>query len=449
MDTLLKFIEDVNAQMGIELPAQWRSLPEVEIARRFLSGINRYFFQTREDLGKTVFQGEELQYFSAFHKYWERNHQAILNVHIARDQARVAARALSAAVRKYGDGILNVTHETRGLHPESVAQVRFFTANQDFRQPPENQFDKYLEDPTRFDPSEIKKDPAAFLRFLGMTRLSQTDKRMDFARNAAEFLLEKGISAFEIADFFGQDAIQIRNGLVNAPNIGYGLKKANMFIRDMVELGVWTKIQHFDQIDVASDINTMKLALRTRILQTDIPLLSSFLDIFCYQYTHIDEMSAKAWRAVWEEWKIIDPETAPRSPSLMDFLLYRIGREYCKDNLFEYHCEAGHSFYHFGKRLRKCRVCPPSNRADAFPINRFLPCQVDENDLPRENGVLLLSDSNLLRVFDGVCIFESVCQPKSAEFSPLDPPKSISIKGRTGWTSSYAYEERGGGGMMG
>ena len=35
---------------------------------------------------------------------------------------------------------------------------------------------------------------------------------------------------------------------------------------------------NFDKIDVASDINTMKVAFRTRILKTEIPLVSSFLD---------------------------------------------------------------------------------------------------------------------------------------------------------------------------
>jgi len=217
----------------------------------------------------------------------------------------------------------------------------------------------------------------------------------------------------------------------------------------MVELDVWPDLEHFDKVDVASDINTMKIALRTRILQTDIPLLSSFLDIFCYQYGYIDEMSAKAWRTVWQEWQTLDAGTAPRSPCLMDFLLYRVGREYCKDNLVTYRCEIGHTFYHFGARLRKCRVCNRKERSSAFPIARQLPCQVSVENLPRENGGLLLSASNLLYTFDGVCIFEDVCQPKTEAFRQLDPPKSISIKGRTSWTSAYANRERGGGGMMG
>lgn len=449
MEDFVQFIEDINAQIGINMPQRWQILPNIEIAQRFLRGINQYFFQTYKELGKTSFQGEELQYFSAFHKFWEGNYEAILNARINRQQARLTALALSSAIQKYGAEILNVTHETRGLSPQAIAQVRFFTANQDFREPPENQFDKYLDDPTRFDAREIADNPVEYLRFLGMTRLSQTDKRLDFARNAAKFLLHNDITAFEIAQSLDNDAIKVRNVLINTPNIGYGLKKANMFIRDMVELGVWPGLRYFEQIDVASDINTMKLALRTRILQTDIPLLSSFLDIFCHQYGYIDAMSAKAWRAVWEEWQIVDAATAPRSPCLMDFLLYRIGREYCKNNLFEYRCEAGHTFYHFGARLRKCRVCHRSHRANVLPVKRYLPCQVDAGKLPRESGRLLLSNNNLLHTFNGTCIFEKACQSKTDLFRPLDPPKSISIKGRTSWTSAYSDRERGGGGMMG
>lgn len=32
-----------------------------------------------------------------------------------------------------------------------------------------------------------------------------------------------------------------------------------MFIRDMVVLGVWNRVKGFDDIDVASDVNTIKL----------------------------------------------------------------------------------------------------------------------------------------------------------------------------------------------
>ncbi len=67
------------------------------------------------------------------------------------------------------------------------------------------------------------------------------------------------------------------------------------------------------------------------------------------------------------------------------------------------------------------------------PLVHILPCQAEVEDLPRDEGVLLLPENNLLRTFEGVCIFENVCQPKSEAFRLLDPPKSISIKGQTSW----------------
>lgn len=445
MDDLLKFINEINKRIGISLPKNWQTLESAEVAKRFISGINEYFFQTYDGIGVTEFQGEQHQYFSEFHKFWEAHHEQILNAKIDRQKATVAAKCLSNAIAKFGSGILHLRHETHGLPAKAIAQVRFFTANQDFREPPEQQFEKYLADKTRFEARVIEQDPADFLRFLGLTRLSQTDKRLDFAKNAAKFLLSNNIHAVEIAKTFGNNATEIRKGLVGAKNIGYGAKKANMFIRDMVELDVWPGLSHYDEIDVASDINTMKVALRAGILHTDIPLLSSFLDVFCHQYSYIDETSAKAWRAVWEEWSKLDSRTAPRSPCVMDFLLYRIGREYCKDMLVEYRCTNGHRFFYFGGQIRKCRTC----LAKVLQVSKRLPCQADVSELPREDGTLLLKAENLLSTFGGVCIFEPTCKPKEPSFVALDPPKSISVKGQTSWTNSTADRKRGGGGMMG
>lgn len=448
--SLKQFIEDINRHIGIQLPDSWARMSEVQLARHFLVRFNGYFYQSHEGIGSTTFNGEDLQYFSEFHRFWEARHKEILNVRIDEAQARLAARALDSAIARYGDAILKVIHETHGLRPQAVAELRFLTANQDFRRPPEDQFGKYLDDPARFDAQEVADDPNGFLRFLGMTRLSQTDKRLDFARNAARFLMQLEITSFEIAAYFKGDAVLIRDALVNQPNMGYGLKKANMFIRDMVELRVWPTLRRFDGLDVASDINTMKLALRTRVLGTDMPLLSSFLDIFCYQYSHIDEMSANSWRRVWEEWQTVSPATVPSSPCRLDFLLYRIGRDYCDESVVRYACDAGHTFYHFGAAVRICRVCrAEGHRVPAHARERMLPCQLASQDLPREEGELLLRDSNLLKTFGGVCILEPVCQPKTSAFHLLNPPKSISIKGQTSWTNSHAYRGRGGGGMMG
>jgi len=138
--------------------------------------------------------------------------------------------------------------------------------------------------------------------------------------------------------------------------------------------------------------------------------------------------------------------TVPNAPCMIDFLPYRIGRQYCSEKLVEFACERGHRFYYFGAKLKLCPDC----RGTLTLIRRLIPCQVDKKLLPRdEAGILRLDESNLLRTFDGLCIFESACSPKANTFRKYSPPKSISIIGRTGWTDSYANKEEGGGGMMG
>lgn len=450
MTSILSFIAEVNRKIGISLPRSWPQRDEIEIARCFIEKLNEYFFQTRAGIGTThALDDEEFQYFSEFHKFWESHHREILNARFSEPQIAEAAYSLHSAVNIYGPSILelNITKETGGLAPEAIAQVRFLTANQDWREPPENPWAKYLEDPTIYDASEVGDDPSTFLKELGVTRLSQSDKRLDFARNAARFLLERDITAYEFAEICNYDALRIRDSLVEQPNMGYGLKKANMFVRDMYVLKVWPNLTNLETIDVASDVNTMKLALRTRILKTDIPLVSSFLDIFCYQYEYMSGASATAWRAVWDKWRQLNPETAPASPCLMDFLLYSIGRDYCSDIAVLYQCQAdnSHHFWHFGGRLRRCRFC----RSEVARVEACLPCQVPTAELPRQtSGQLMLKEENLLFRFNGVCIFEPVCKPKSDVFRKLSPPMSISIKGRTGWTQSYSYRGQGGGGMM-
>jgi len=443
------FIESTLQESGIELLKKWRYIDDISFIRKFAHLISQFYYFGFNDYNKDNIYAIYSSKFNEFHKYWEANHRQLLDPKIDKQKAKLAAQALIAAKKKYGDSIFKLIKETHGLPPETIAKVRFFTANQDFREPPENQFEKYFEDDTIFSPEIIIKDPEGYLRFMGFTDLSQTDKRIDFAKNAARFLIEKDIEPFAIASYFDNDALKIRSALIESRNTGYGNKKTNMFIRDMVELNVWKNLKNLDKIDVASDTNVMKLALRIGILQTAIPILSSFLDIFCYQYEYIDEYSTKAWRTVWEQWMEISISTAPKSPCNIDYLLYRIGREYCKNTFFEYECDKAHRFYHFNRRIGICRICRKNgDNVKATPIRSLLPCQIDNALLPRENNILLLPSNNLLSIFEGKCIFEDVCFPKSKDFELLDPPKSISIKGRTGWTSAYADKKRGGGGLM-
>jgi len=45
----------------------------------------------------------------------------------------------------------------------------------------------------------------------------------------------------------------------------------------MADLNVWTYKKNIEEINVMSDKNTMRIALRTGILQFRIPLLASYL----------------------------------------------------------------------------------------------------------------------------------------------------------------------------
>lgn len=137
-------------------------------------------------------------------------------------------------------------------------QVRFFAANQDFPEPPEDQFGKCLEDHMQFDARPIAADPASRLSFFGMTRLSQSDKRLDYAKHAAEFLLERKIESYGVAGRYGNDAEKIRQSFLADVGMGYGRKKTDMLIRDMAALGVWPNLSNMQVIDVAGDRNTMK-----------------------------------------------------------------------------------------------------------------------------------------------------------------------------------------------
>jgi len=276
--------------------------------------------------------------------------------------------------------------------------------------------------------------------------LSQNDKRVKYAKIAAEILINLSIEPFELFSYFKNDVLQIRNYLINNRGSGFGNKKTDMFLRDMIVLKIWKNPVNFDKINVASDINTVKVALRTGILKTEIPLLSSFLDIFCYQYGLIDEMNALAWRKVWEIWKEIFPNTSLESPCLIDYFVYRIiGKEFCKESLYIFKCESGeHLFKWHSSRNKSCQIC---RKHKAFIIDKILPCMDKEGYVSIEKNKFVFGDSALL---PGIkeCPFTKVCQPMSDKFKKLNPPKSISILGQTGWESARTNSDEGGGGLM-
>ena len=191
-----------------------------------------------------------------------------------------------------------------------------------------------------------------------MGTLSQNDKRINYAKNISGFLLAHDCSPYEIINKYNRDVYSLRNAMI-ACNAGYGNKKADMFIRDMVVLGIWMNVTGFENINVASDINTIKIALRTGIIKTEIPLVSSFLDIFCYQYSYIDDMNAKAWRRVWEIWNNKYPNEQIASPCLLDYFVYNVvGRQFCKESLSIFKGDnCGHIFRWHSGQNKTCQVC--------------------------------------------------------------------------------------------
>jgi hypothetical protein len=470
---------------------------DIEKIRESLLVINKYFFNNYPEIGKTYIEewDYKTEYFSDFHILWEEKAEEILAPEINDEKCRSAANVLHRIRQNFGDAPFLNPINLLNLDHANIALVRFLTANQDFRgsRNTEDFFRLFIDSPAVFDLNRIYENPSNFLNGIGITDLSQNDKREKFAKTAANFLLEKDIDAFGIGKYFNNDALAIKDALINTIGMGYGNKKADMFLRDMIVWGIWPNLASIDQINVASDINTIKVALRAGIIKTKLsPLLSSFLDIFCHQYSTIDLWVSKAWRRVWELWRDNNPTTAPFGPSFMDFFLYRIiGKDFCQENLYEFQgINCGHTFFWHSsrnkaclvcqnlyrnnfvsfeendgevyaicnkhriehrykvenRRKKKCQICENINNG-AVVINTFLPCTKDEGYIAISNSEFVRGENSVLPNIT-VCPFSDVCLPMSTEFKKLNPPKSISILGRTGWESAKTNIENGGGGLM-
>lgn len=421
----------------------------IEQAREVVKQINEFLYCTNPDETEKIEAfGNVWNYISDFHKYWEEKHQQILDCQIDEMQCEKVADALhDVYIRTRGKAFKDI-YDTCGLTNEEICLVRMLTANQDFRGSRDfNDLAKtYDADPSIFDVDSIAKDPATFIKAIGLTNLSQNDKRISYARNIANFISNYNCSPFEIITKFSNNVYELRNALINCNSAGYGNKKADMFIRDMVVLGVWKGIQGFENIDVASDINTIKVALRTGIIKTAIPLVSSFLDIFCHQYAYIDKINADAWRRVWSIWRNKYPNEALSSPCLIDYFVYGVvEKQFCKEILVLYRCEQhSHEFYWHTTRNTICQTCynEKQERLPANVVSKMLPCCSDE-------GKIAILKTNYVKSqpqdekFEQ-CPFKNIC----GENKRLMPPKSISILGQTGWTTAYTERGIGGGGLM-
>lgn len=423
---------------------------EVSDARAIVSELNRFLYTNYDGIGTTHELDMDLEFVSDFHKYWKEHYKEILNPSIDDEKCSLVADALHDVFSDSPEAFFEL-YDTCGLSKEDVCRVRFFSAPQDFRG--SRDFSKlakiFKSDPSIFSCQHVYDDPEGFLSEIKVTGLSQNDKRVRYAKTCASFLLDKGIEPHEMLDYYDGDLVELRKALIETIGMGFGNKKTDMFLRDMAVHEVWIDYRGFDRLDVASDINTMKVALRTGILKTAIPLVSSFIDIFCYQYVYMDEMNAAAWRRVWEIWSERYPNESVTSPCMIDYFVYRIiGRECCGDKFALFRGDdCNHVFHWHSARNRSCQICYAKNgeRKPARLIGKLYPCMCDDEKLFYENKIA--KDYPYLRKLQG-CPFAIACKPRDDGFIMLQPPKSISILGRTGWITAYAHDGVGGGGLQ-
>lgn len=420
----------------------------IEDARSVVRNLNNYLYANYEGIGETSELNRKFEFFSDFHRFWKENYEKILDCKINDLQCERVADVLHRIYEVSQGRVFERIYDTCGLDKQDVCRIRFLTANQDFRG--SLRFDKlakiYLADNSIFDEELINEDPAKFIREINVSDKSQNDKRNQFAKKISQFLLDKRCEPYELIDIYKRDIYALRSDLINCEGAGYGNKKTDMFLRDMVVLSVWDQVRGFDKLDVASDVNTIKVALRTGIIETAIPLVSSFLDIFCYQYGHIEMMNAKAWRRVWEIWKEKYPAECVASPCMIDYFVYDvIGRQLCRETLCEFECvKEAHRFKWHSSRNKTCQVCYKQGKkgVGAKLVKKIMPCTDDE-------GYVAFAHSECAKLLGGKgeikgCPFSQVC----GESRVLLPPKSISILGQTGWSNAYTRRNVGGGGLM-
>ena len=399
MSAFVKFLKKITDALGLEFEVgKIKGEEEYEIAANILSEINKFLYQKKATLPP--------EYISEFHKYWEKNHEKVLSPKVNPTGECLAIAKVLEGI--YRDNAIKVQLDTLDLTREEIANVRFFTAIQDFNidvHARSNPFEFYRRHPDCFKPEKVKSNDLLIdelLNFLGAQ--SQRDKRKPWMLNSARLLVEKyDSSAYKINEVHNGNVAEIVKALTTEERYGFSIKKAHMFLRDMADLGVWKYNRNIEKLDVMSDKNTMRVALRAGILQFRIPLLASFLDVFCYQYSLVDSLNREAWRTVWEEWDRISNNHRPPTPASMDYLIFRLGKIACRPNR---------------------RFCPPEEEVTAKKLESLIP-----------------QDRLIFRA-DRYCIFTDVCQ---LERKMLNAPHSISIEGRTGWKSGKTTEGGGGG----
>ncbi|WP_051635191.1 hypothetical protein [Selenomonas sp. ND2010] len=439
MSELKDFIEAIAS-----IAAQGNVDENINLARQTVKELNRFLYNTHDGIGTTYELAKNRAYISDFHKYWHKHHKEILNLQIDESSCTLVADVLHSVFIRTSGKAFGYVYDRCGLSDEEVCHVRFLTANQDFRG--SRSFAElaaiYKRTPDIFNLKSISNNPQQFLNAINVSSLSQTDKRITFAKSIANFVLSKNTTPYQLIDLYNRDLVALKNALINERGTGFKEKKANMFIRDMYVHGVWDNVTGIEQINVPSDINTMQVAMRTGIVKSSIPLLSSFMDMFSYQYDEVDKIVAEAWKRVWEIWCANYPkEECLESPVLLDYFIYNtVGKEFCKNSLYLYECAEDHHFSSLSSNIKLCPICKeestakrkalPRNQRGAVPIlktpcihRNVLPCTHPDGHIAIEQTTFYQKHLANPNFFE--CPFRALCDQNGKR--SLQAPKSISI----------------------
>jgi len=246
MSEFLSFLKKLLSHLNLELSfddIRKEIKDEYELAAHILNEINKFLYQKHVKL--------EGEYISEFHKYWGRNHEKVLSPSIGKDEALEVAKVLD---KIYSKNKIRVQLNTLDLKKEEIANVRFFTAIQDFKidiNAKINPFELYKIQPDFFNPDKILENELLIDNFLNRIGAdSQRDKRKPWMQESARLLKEKySTCAFNINKVHKGDVLGIKKSLTEAEKYGFSQKKADMFLRDMADLEVWRFAKNIEEIN--------------------------------------------------------------------------------------------------------------------------------------------------------------------------------------------------------
>lgn len=293
---------------------------KVRFLREFLIILNKFFFERRdascvEELQSVFYtRGRVLPQWkrhTEFLAIWDDYSETILSFVCPEERITALAERLNI-IFQFADSkrVSPVSREPNvNLFPRITGSdyifLRLIHALQDFSQllPEINQeladklINKFARIPTAVD---LRSEEGAreFLNVLGGAD-SNVDERVRYITSACEAIANDfNGDAYCIFEKCNGDAEQIFNALTAF--VGIASKKANMLLRDFYELGLWLYTINLESINIIADNRIMRIALRTGIINFELPkLLNSLLDQYDYQYVLTVRFTEEAFRRVW------------------------------------------------------------------------------------------------------------------------------------------------------